>query len=338
MTILAFSFFSLFSVLALAAQDRSGKEVVEAVCSACHSTGLNGAPRIGDTSAWSARAALGLSSLTQHAVNGIRNMPAHGGQPELSDMEIARAVTYMVNQSGGHWVAPINPNIVGTPRTGKEIVAGQCSKCHEKGLGGAPRIGVIQDWAPRVKLGIPYLVSSAIHGHGGMPPRGGQANLTDSELSTAILYMINPASANAPKTVAEQQRPGADMNPNHKIVGGVEVYMGYTTAENIRALPQGSPELSMHGGVPQGANYYHVNASVFDAATGAPISGATVSLDLDWPGQATTVVDLQPMFMGAGGSYGNYVKTQPNVDCPMVLHIKTAGGMVDVKFDHTFAQ
>ena len=201
-TFLAFLLFSVFSLSVSAAPDRSGKDVVEAFCSACHSTGLNGAPRIGDTGAWRARAAQGLSSLTQHALNGIRNMPAHGGQPELSDMEIARAVTYMVNQSGGHWVAPIDPTVLGKPRTGKDVVEEQCSKCHAKGLGGAPRIGVIDDWAPRVKLGIPYLVSSAIHGHGGMPPRGGQANLTDSELSSAILYMINPASANAPKPIA----------------------------------------------------------------------------------------------------------------------------------------
>ena len=72
-------------------QDLTGKEVVDKVCSSCHATGVNGAPKIGDKEAWSNRASQGLSNLTTHALEGIRNMPAHGGHPELSDLEIARA-------------------------------------------------------------------------------------------------------------------------------------------------------------------------------------------------------------------------------------------------------
>ena len=76
--------------------ERSGHEVVEQVCALCHSTGLNGAPRIGDVQAWKPLAAQGLSRLTQEALKGIRQMPPHGGNPGLSDLEIRRAVTYMV--------------------------------------------------------------------------------------------------------------------------------------------------------------------------------------------------------------------------------------------------
>ncbi len=88
--------------------DRNGKEVVDAVCSACHATGKDGAPRIGDETAWSGRASQGLTALTQHAIQGIRQMPAHGGNPGVTDFEIERAISYMVNQSGGHWNEPIN--------------------------------------------------------------------------------------------------------------------------------------------------------------------------------------------------------------------------------------
>ena len=83
--------------------ERSGKEVVDAVCIACHGTGANGAPRIGDKKAWSKLASRGLTGLSQSALKGIRNMPPHGGNPALTDTEIERAITYMVNQSGGHW-------------------------------------------------------------------------------------------------------------------------------------------------------------------------------------------------------------------------------------------
>src|SRR5262245_3618524 len=54
--------------------DRSGKQVVDAVCASCHARGVKGAPKIGDRKAWGKRAEQGLSSLTEHAVKGIREM------------------------------------------------------------------------------------------------------------------------------------------------------------------------------------------------------------------------------------------------------------------------
>lgn len=171
---------------------RSGQEVFDSVCAACHATGANGAPRIGDHAAWSKRAAQGLSGLTDHALNGIRQMPAHGGEPGLSNLEIGRAVTYMVNRSGGHWIEPASPGVLAAKRGGAEVVKLRCAECHQTGKGGAPRIGDRDAWVPRMSGGIDPLVHSAIRGHGGMPPRGGQANLSDAELRSAIQYMFNP--------------------------------------------------------------------------------------------------------------------------------------------------
>jgi cytochrome c5 len=122
-------------------KERSSKEVVDSVCSKCHATGAQGAPKIGDKQAWSKRASQGLSSLTDHALKGIRQMPSHGGSPDLTDLEIKRAITYMVNQSGGKWVEPISKKSPPAPRTGEEVVKAQCIKCHETGKGGAPKIG-----------------------------------------------------------------------------------------------------------------------------------------------------------------------------------------------------
>jgi len=78
--------------------ERSGKEVVDAVCIACHGTGANGAPKIGDKKAWSKLASRGLTGLSQSALKGIRKMPAHGGSPGVSDIEVERAIVYMVNK------------------------------------------------------------------------------------------------------------------------------------------------------------------------------------------------------------------------------------------------
>src|SRR6266516_7667340 len=131
--------------------ERSGKEVVQAVCASCHATGANGAPKIGDQKAWSKRASQGLTGLTRHALEGIRKMPSHGGNPGLTDLEIGRAVAYMVNQSGGHWVEPATAKDLAVERSGEQVVKSQCVKCHEGGLRGAPKIGDREDWIPRKK-------------------------------------------------------------------------------------------------------------------------------------------------------------------------------------------
>lgn len=175
--------------------ERSGKEVVESVCSACHATGVRRAPRIGDKKAWSKRAARGLSGLSKSALNGIRGMPPHGGNPTLTDTEIERAITYMVNQSGGHWAEPVSRTTRTADRTGEQIVSVRCSHCHRTGVNGAPKIGDKADWIPRLKPGLDVVVRSAINGHGGMPPRGGMADLTDAEVRSAIIYMFNGGAA-----------------------------------------------------------------------------------------------------------------------------------------------
>src|SRR5262245_42909435 len=120
--------------------DRSGKQVVGAVCAPCHAKGGKGAPRIGERGARSDGAEQGLTSLTEHAVKGIREMPAHGGNAGVTDLEIGRAVTFMVNQSGGKWVEPASAKGM-AERTGEQVVRSQCAKCHENGTSGAPKIG-----------------------------------------------------------------------------------------------------------------------------------------------------------------------------------------------------
>lgn len=89
-----------------AAGGKSGEEVVTAVCSACHATGALNAPKIGDKSAWGPRIAQGYKTLIKHATEGIRMMPARGGNPDLSDDEVARAVAFMANKAGANFTPP----------------------------------------------------------------------------------------------------------------------------------------------------------------------------------------------------------------------------------------
>jgi cytochrome c5 len=175
---------------AAAPGERTGKEVVETFCVECHGTGADGAPRIGDAKAWAPRAKRGLTGLTDSALAGVRKMPPHGGTLQINDLEIKRAITYMVNQSGGRWNEPTDRSAPLAPRSGAQIVQTQCVKCHGTGEGGAPRLGDKAAWIGRARTGLDSLVASAIHGHGGMPARGGMADLTDAELRSAIIYMF----------------------------------------------------------------------------------------------------------------------------------------------------
>jgi cytochrome c5 len=170
--------------------ERSGQQVVEHVCAICHATGRDGAPKIGDAKAWEKRTAQGLSGLTKNALDGVRKMPPHGGSLSLSDTEIKRAITYMVNHSGGKWIEPVDRRAPPKARTGEQIVQAQCAKCHASGVNGAPRIGDKEAWVQRAKLGFDSVVRSAIHGHGAMPARGGMADITDEEMRSAVTYMF----------------------------------------------------------------------------------------------------------------------------------------------------
>lgn len=175
--------------------ERSGESIVNSVCASCHVRGENGAPKIGDKVAWEKRKTQGLTQLTQHALEGIRNMPSHGGSAGLSDADLEHAITYIVNQSGGNWIEPVNKTAAPKARTGEQIVKAKCGECHLTGKDGAPKIGDRDAWVGRVSKGIDAVIASGIHGRGAMPARGGVADLSDAEMRAAVVYMFNESIA-----------------------------------------------------------------------------------------------------------------------------------------------
>ena len=74
----------------------SGQQVYDQFCFACHSTGVGGAPKLGDEEAWAPRRDKGMDVLMDSTLNGINAMPAKGTCMNCSDDELAEAVTYML--------------------------------------------------------------------------------------------------------------------------------------------------------------------------------------------------------------------------------------------------
>jgi cytochrome c5 len=85
---------------------KSGKQVYNDVCMACHKSGVAHAPKFGNKADWAPLIEEGQAILTAHAWVGVRAMPAKGGKPDLKLAEFARAVAYMASESGGNWKDP----------------------------------------------------------------------------------------------------------------------------------------------------------------------------------------------------------------------------------------
>ncbi|MDZ4210906.1 MAG: c-type cytochrome [Methylotenera sp.] len=182
--------------------DKSGAEVVTAVCGMCHSAGLMNAPKIGDNAQWAPRIAQGYDTLVSHAINGIRTMPARGGNPALTDGEVASAVVDMANASGAKFAAQApkapeaKPSLAqATGKSGEEVYKAGCAMCHTSGLMEAPKLGDENAWKPRIAQGYDTLVNHANKGIRMMPAKGGNSALSDAEVAGAVKYMANEAGA-----------------------------------------------------------------------------------------------------------------------------------------------
>ncbi len=208
-------------------------------------------------------------------------------------------------------LAAAQPAQAQAERSGEEIVKRQCANCHQTGVHGAPKIDDRAAWAPRMKNGLAATVRSAINGHGAMPARGGLANVTDTELRAAILYMFYPAGAGV-KAPAER---AAARDPNHRNLDGMEIYLGIVPAETA-AVKQPRPS---------GRGYFYVNVSVRDSTTLADIRDAQVEARAANPvtGGETRKLDL--MTVNGAASYGNFFRMSGREPYTITVHIRRPG-------------
>ncbi len=79
-----------------------GERVFRADCATCHVRGKAGAPRVGHPDDWTKRLAHGRATLVKRAIQGYSGpagdeMPARGGNDELTDAEVSAAVSYILH-------------------------------------------------------------------------------------------------------------------------------------------------------------------------------------------------------------------------------------------------
>lgn len=77
-----------------------GGVIYDRLCRTCHDTGAGGAPKM-EAAAWTARLAQGRDTLVRHAIEGYEGadgiMPARGGNPSLTDEQVAASVDWMID-------------------------------------------------------------------------------------------------------------------------------------------------------------------------------------------------------------------------------------------------
>jgi cytochrome c5 len=182
---------------------KTGEQIYQSVCTACHATGVAKAPKFGDKRDWGPRIRAGQKALVQVALKGEGAMPARGGASDLSDLEVERAVVYMANAGGAKFkepaapaAAPAQPAAASATKPaadGKSVYESTCIACHGIGVANAPKFGDKKAWEPHLTHGTEQLYESALKGKGAMPPRGGNLTLSDAQVKAAVDYMVKAA-------------------------------------------------------------------------------------------------------------------------------------------------
>lgn len=119
---------------------------------------------------------------------------------------------------------------------------------------------------------------------------------------------------------------------------GLTAYLGVMPAEIVKGHPATHPEGAMHGGAPGGAHEYHVVVAIFDAASGARVSDATVMAKVSGLGLSGSEKALEPMAIANTITYGGFFQL-PGADLYTVrVTVKRPGSQAPVvmefRYDH----
>jgi len=166
---------------------------------------------------------------------------SHGPDPASLEPDVVAARLQPVGK-----VEVIDVNAPKVLKTGEEIVKNVCGACHTTGAANAPKIGDKGAWGPRLAQGLDGLAKSAIKGKGAMPPRGGVPDLTDFEISRAIVFMANQSGASFKEPAAPKEdaaAPAAAATPTQSPTStGTAASTGTKAAAPVGVAKKDAPE------------------------------------------------------------------------------------------------
>jgi len=93
--------------------------------------------------------------------------------------------------------APSKTEVPADPKlaAGKTVYEASCAACHDAGMMGAPKPGDKAAWTPRIAQGLEVMVKKSLEGFqgatGAMPAKGGNASLTNEEITNAVAFMVD---------------------------------------------------------------------------------------------------------------------------------------------------
>ena len=128
---------------------------------------------------------IGILLLVQLVIGGIKTGPA-AGSPEAITERIKPVAQVNVAAGGAG----------GAAQTGEQVYQAVCMGCHGAGVAGAPKMGDAGAWGKLIAEGQKKLVADAMKGIRGMPPKGGNPDLSDYEFERAVVFMANKSGGN----------------------------------------------------------------------------------------------------------------------------------------------
>ncbi|QGZ62719.1 c-type cytochrome [Paraburkholderia acidisoli] len=154
---------------------KTGEQVYQAVCSACHAAGAAGAPKFGNAGDWAPRIAQGYDTLWKTALAGKGAMPPRGGTSpdDYSDYEIGLAVAYMANHGGANFQDPPKPAPGSAAPGAANAASGAAAAAPASGASGADANAAQAQAAAAAIAAIPQASSAA-------PAAGGSADASQA--------------------------------------------------------------------------------------------------------------------------------------------------------------
>ncbi|MEN5167594.1 c-type cytochrome [Achromobacter kerstersii] len=174
---------------------KTGEQVFAAVCTACHTAGVAGAPKMGDNAAWAPFIKSGYDTMLNVALHGKGGMPAKGGNPTLSDYEVARAVVYMANKSGASLPEPAAPAEEGAKKEADAAPAAATAPAAAAAPAAAPAAAATAAAAPTASAPAAAAPAAAA-----APQQAAAVNPAGEKLYKSVCFACHATGvANAPK-------------------------------------------------------------------------------------------------------------------------------------------